>query len=50
MLQISSSSNALVLLGHAEPYHEPVAFGGPFVMNTEDEIKTAFADLRAGRF
>ncbi len=49
-LQISSASNALVLLCHAEPYNEPVAFGGPFVMNTEDEIRTAFADLRAGKF
>jgi redox-sensitive bicupin YhaK (pirin superfamily) len=32
------------------PLPEPVVFGGPFVMNTEAEIKQAFADYRAGRF
>ena len=29
---------------------EPVARGGPFVMNTREEVLEAFADLRAGRF
>lgn len=44
------TSDALVLLCHAKPYKEPVVFGGPFVMSTEGKIKTAFADLKAGRF
>lgn len=49
-LHLAATSDALVLLCHAKPYKEPVVFGGPFVMNTEGEIKTAFADLKAVRF
>ncbi len=30
--------------------HEPVSRGGPFVMNTADEIRQAFDDYRSGRF
>ena len=30
--------------------HEPVAWGGPIVMNTQEELKTAFDELRAGTF
>jgi quercetin 2,3-dioxygenase len=38
------------LLVFASPIiDEPVAMGGPFVMNTREEILEAFADLRAGR-
>ena len=38
------------LLVYASPaFNEPIAFGGPFVMNTQEEILEAFADLRAGR-
>ncbi len=40
------SCKILVLAGAAIP--EPVVGYGPFVMNTEDEIKQAYLDLRAG--
>ena len=33
-----------------KPLHEPVVARGPFVMNTEEEIKQAYYDFRSGKF
>ena len=49
-LTIEASTDALILLGHAVPFNEPVVFYGPFVMNTEAEIQQAYADYRQGTF
>ena len=38
------------LLIAGEPLGEPVAWGGPIVMNTEEELKTAFREYREGTF
>jgi redox-sensitive bicupin YhaK (pirin superfamily) len=38
------------LLVSGAPIKEPIAWYGPVVMNTQDEIKQAFAQLRAGTF
>jgi redox-sensitive bicupin YhaK (pirin superfamily) len=49
-VRIEASSDAVVLLGHAEPIGEPVASHGPFVMNTREEIIQAITDYNAGKF
>lgn len=41
---------ARLLLIAAKPLNEPVARGGPFVMNTEGEVRQAMMDYQAGRF
>jgi len=42
--------DARVLLAAGKPLRETVARYGPFVMNTEQEIRQAMTDYRAGRF
>jgi len=38
------------LLVSGKPLEEPVAWHGPIVMNTEEELQQAFAELRRGTF
>jgi quercetin 2,3-dioxygenase len=49
-IEISAAEDALVLLGHALPTQEPVIAHGPFVMNTQEEIRQAFVDYQQGKF
>jgi redox-sensitive bicupin YhaK (pirin superfamily) len=42
------SLRMFVLTG--KPLHEPIAWGGPVVMNTSDELDQAFKEIRMGTF
>ncbi len=47
-LSIEAASDATILLLSGTPIDEPVVGYGPFVMNTEKEIRQAIADYRSG--
>jgi redox-sensitive bicupin YhaK (pirin superfamily) len=46
----AAESDTRFLLVAGQPLNEPVARGGPFVMNTRDEVQQAFEDYQQGRF
>ncbi|HCM25656.1 MAG TPA: pirin family protein [Treponema sp.] len=48
-LQAGSAGCSLVF-ARAEPLHEPIAWGGPIVMNTNEELETAFREYERGTF
>ena len=49
-LTISAAEPSLVLILGGAPLNEPIAGYGPFVMNSEAQIRQAMLDFQAGRF
>lgn len=47
---IKADEKLRVIFIAGKPLHEPVVARGPFVMNTEEEIKQAYTDFRSGKF
>lgn len=47
-VQLEGKGNLIFLAGN--PLKEPIAWGGPIVMNTQEELDTAFLELRTGSF
>ena len=46
MIQLRANKDTRFMLASATPLNEPVARGGPFVMNTKQEIEQAFIDFK----
>lgn len=49
-IHITASKKSTLLVLSGEPLNEPVVGYGPFVMNTEEEIKQAIEDYNSGKF
>jgi redox-sensitive bicupin YhaK (pirin superfamily) len=49
-LDITADEESHILILAGEPIEEPIVQYGPFVMNTVDEIRQAFADVQRGGF
>lgn len=47
---IDATANSVVLILSGEPLNEPIASYGPFVMNTQEQIREAFDDFNNGKF
>ncbi len=50
VLELNAIAPTVLLFGHADFIDEPIAAGGPFVMNTQEELRQAVADYHAGKF
>lgn len=49
-IAVEATEDAIIILGHAKPFNEPLVAQGPFVMNTQEEIRQAYQDYQLGKF
>ena len=49
-IEVSAQKDATFIYFEAPPLREPIAWGGPIVMNTREELNKAFEDLRNNTF
>lgn len=49
-LKVSTDDGARFVVFYGKPLKEPITWGGPIVMNTEEELQQAFDELEKGTF
>lgn len=49
-IKIEALEDSVLIFCHGKPFNEPVVSYGPFVMNTEGEIRQAMIDYQSGKF
>ena len=49
-LHISTSDGVRLILAEGKPISQPIAWGGPIVMNTNEELRTAFREYENNTF
>ena len=47
---VSGAEGARLIFARARPLREPIAWRGPIVMNSEEELDLAFSEFRSGTF
>lgn len=49
-IEITADNESVLFLMSGTPINEPIAQYGPFVMNTQEELQTAFDEFNSGKF
>lgn len=50
LITVEAKENSILLVMSGEPLNEPIAQYGPFLMNTQEQIREAIADYNEGKF